>query len=33
MGLMHVTTTLRARENARKKYVSEFLVDMGATQG
>src|SRR5205085_7587639 len=31
MGLIHVTTTLRARENARKKYVSEFLVDTGAT--
>ena len=31
MGLIHVTTTLRARENARKKYVSEFLVDAGAT--
>ena len=30
MGLMHVTATLRARENARKKYVSEFLVDTGA---
>ena len=30
-GLIHVTTTLRARENARKKYVSEFLVDTGAT--
>ena len=28
---MHVTTTLRARQNARKKYVSEFLVDTGAT--
>ncbi len=31
MGLIHVTTTLRAREKARKKYVSEFLVDTGAT--
>ena len=31
MGLIHVTTTLRARENARKKYVSEFLVGTGAT--
>ena len=31
MGLIHVTTTLRARETARKKYVSEFLVDTGAT--
>src|SRR2546425_13151433 len=31
MGLIHVTTTLRARENARKKYVAEFLVDTGAT--
>jgi clan AA aspartic protease len=31
MGSMHVTTTLRAREKAPKKYVSEFLVDAGAT--
>jgi clan AA aspartic protease len=31
MGLIHVTTTLRAHEKARKKYVSEFLVDTGAT--
>jgi clan AA aspartic protease len=31
MGLIHVTTTLRAGEKARKKYVSEFLVDTGAT--
>jgi clan AA aspartic protease len=31
MGLIHVTTTLRTRENSRKKYVSEFLVDSGAT--
>ncbi len=31
MGSIHVTTTVRARENARKKYVSEFLVDTGAT--
>jgi clan AA aspartic protease len=31
MRLIHVTTTLRARENARKKYVAEFLVDTGAT--
>ena len=29
--VIHVTTTLRAREKARKKYVSEFLVDTGAT--
>jgi clan AA aspartic protease len=28
---MHVTTTLRAQQNSRKKYVSEFLVDTGAT--
>lgn len=31
MGLIHVTTTLRAREKSRKKFVSEFLVDTGAT--
>src|SRR5438874_11687238 len=31
MGVIYVTTTLRAREKARKKYVSEFLVDTGAT--
>ena len=31
MGLIHVTTTLRAREKARKKYAAEFLVDTGAT--
>jgi clan AA aspartic protease len=31
MGLMRVTTTLRAREGARKKYVADFLVDAGAT--
>jgi clan AA aspartic protease len=31
MGLIHVTTTLRARENARKEYTAEFLVDTGAT--
>src|SRR2546426_9782962 len=31
MGLIHVTTTLRAREHARKKYVAEFLVDTGTT--
>jgi clan AA aspartic protease len=33
MGLIHVTTTLRAGEKARKKYSAEFLVDMGATDG
>jgi hypothetical protein len=31
MSLTHVTTTLRACENALKKYVSQFLVDTGAT--
>lgn len=31
MGLIHVTTTLRAREKSRKKYAAEFLVDTGAT--
>src|SRR5260221_10469658 len=31
MGTIHVTTTLRAHQKARKKYVSEFLVDTGAT--
>src|SRR5438128_9058170 len=31
MGLIHVTTTLRARERARKKYSADFLVDTGAT--
>jgi clan AA aspartic protease len=31
MGLIHVTTTLRAKERARKKYAAEFLVDTGAT--
>src|SRR5437588_5358249 len=31
MGLIHVTTVLRASEKARKKYVAEFLVDTGAT--
>ena len=29
--MIHVTTTLRAGEKARKRYVSEFLVDIGAT--
>jgi clan AA aspartic protease len=31
MGLIHVTTTLRAREKARKKYAAEFLVETRAT--
>jgi hypothetical protein len=31
MGLIHVTTTLRASEKARKKYSADFLVDMGGT--
>lgn len=30
MGLIHVTTTLRAREKTRKQYAAEFLVDTGA---
>jgi hypothetical protein len=29
--LIHVTTTLRARENARKEYTAGFLVDTRAT--
>src|SRR5437762_10677960 len=31
MGLIHVTTTLRASQKARKKYRAEFLIDTGAT--
>ncbi len=31
MGLIHVTTTLRTGEKARRKYEAEFLVDTGAT--
>ena len=31
MGLIHVTTTLRAREKARKKYAAEFLLDTEGT--
>jgi len=31
MGLIHVTTVLRAREKAPKKCTTEFLVDTGAT--
>ncbi|HEY3137584.1 MAG TPA: clan AA aspartic protease [Blastocatellia bacterium] len=31
MGLIHVTTTLRASEKARKKYSADFLVDTGPT--
>ena len=31
MGLIHVTTTVRARQKARKKFESLFLVDTGAT--
>ena len=27
MGLIHVTTTLRTSEKARKKYAAEFVVD------
>lgn len=32
MGVMHVTTIVRAREKARKKYAADFLVDTGATE-
>ena len=28
---MHVTTTLRAGQHARRKYTADFLVDTGAT--
>src|SRR5687767_15050355 len=31
MGLIHVTTTLRASEKSRKKFEADFLVDTGAT--
>src|SRR4051794_1737949 len=31
MGLIHVTTTLRAREDSTEQYTAEFLVDTGAT--
>src|SRR5437879_5422535 len=31
MGLTHVTVTLRAKENSRRKYEAVFLVDTGAT--
>lgn len=31
MGLIHVTTILRARENSRRRFVADFLVDTGAT--
>src|SRR5438552_17091424 len=31
MGLIHVTTVLRAWQKARKKYSAEFLVDTGGT--
>ena len=31
MGLIHVTTTLRAGERARKKYEADFLVDTVST--
>ncbi len=31
MGLTHITTTIRASANARKKYTAEFLLDTGAT--
>jgi clan AA aspartic protease len=30
MGLVHVTTTLRAGQRARKHYTARFLVDTGA---
>jgi clan AA aspartic protease len=31
MGLIHVTTTLRSHQGAKKKYEADFLVDTGAT--
>src|SRR5262249_21265678 len=31
MGLIHVTVTLRASQQSRKKYEADFLVDTGAT--
>jgi clan AA aspartic protease len=31
MGLIHVTVTLRANQEAKKKYSADFLVDTGAT--
>ena len=31
MGLIHVTTTLRANEKARKKYAADFLLDTEVT--
>ena len=31
MGLTHVTVTLKAEQNSRKKFGAEFLVDTGAT--
>ena len=31
MGLVHVTVSLRANENSRKRYEAVFLVDTGAT--
>ena len=31
MELIHVTTTLRSHQGAKKKYEADFLVDTGAT--
>jgi len=31
MGLIHVTVTLKANQEIKKKYESDFLVDTGAT--
>lgn len=31
MGLIHVTTVLKANKDAKKKYEADFLVDTGAT--
>ena len=31
MGLIHVKTTLKAHQHAKKKYEADFLVDTGAT--
>lgn len=31
MGLIHVTTILKAHQKAKKKYEADFLVDTGAT--
>ena len=31
MGLIHVTTTLKASQEAKERYEADFLVDTGAT--